>query len=81
MAIWTGRTAAGHAVLPPPAKREKRSSFPVWWCMRLRGAYGIAAHTGNARASPWSGRLGLMNEGNRPVDVGYAYAFGWVAPT
>jgi hypothetical protein len=77
VAIWIGRTAAGHQCFRH-LRNGTTHSFPVWWCMDFVGAYGFEP---DGKHAPVQWDLGLVNEGSHPVGFGYAYATGWVAPT
>jgi hypothetical protein len=75
--IWTGHNAAGHVCFRH-LRNGKSHQFPVWQCMDNVGVYGFEP---SGKHAPVEWDMGLANDGNHPVGVGYAYATGWVAPT
>ena len=80
--IWTGTDATGNQCFRHLRNGKSQQLHP-WDCNAGIGRYGIAANTrpGPPRRIPVEWQTGLMNDPGRPVGVGYAYGFGWVAPS
>jgi hypothetical protein len=81
--IWSGRDAQGRNCFRY-LRNGRSQRGPVWDCTAMVGHYGYPLHPANRKQSQahaavqW--QMGLANDWRRPVDFGYAYAIGWVAP-
>jgi hypothetical protein len=76
--IWEARTASGQRCFRK-LRQGKSQLTPAWQCDERVGRYGIEPP--GPRHAPVEWDLGLRNDARYGPTYGWAYAYGWVAPS